>query len=72
MRKAAHPIDPLILNRWPPRAMSGEPITHQELMQLFEAARWARKELAVPEGYVLQAMFAVGKPDSAQDLPKDM
>jgi nitroreductase len=40
-RKADHPINPLILNRWSPRAMSGERISHEELMSLFEAARWA-------------------------------
>lgn len=41
MRKSAYPIEPLILTRWSPRAMSGEPISHEELMSLFEAARWA-------------------------------
>lgn len=40
-RKATYPIHPLILNRWSPRAMSGEALTHEELMTLFEAARWA-------------------------------
>jgi len=41
VRKADHPIEPLLLDRWSPRAMSGEEITHEELMRLFEAARWA-------------------------------
>lgn len=40
-RKAEYPILDLILNRHSPRAMSGESISHKELMQLFEAARWA-------------------------------
>ncbi len=40
-RKANYNIYPLILNRWSPRAMSGEELTDDELMQLFEAARWA-------------------------------
>jgi nitroreductase len=40
-RKADHPIHPIILNRWSPRAMSGEKISEGELMSLFEAARWA-------------------------------
>lgn len=40
-RKTNYEIHPLILNRWSPRAMSGEEITNEELMQLFEAARWA-------------------------------
>jgi nitroreductase len=40
-RTADHPIDTLFLDRWSPRAMSGEPLSHDELMSLFEAARWA-------------------------------
>lgn len=40
-RKADHPIEPIFLQRWSPRALSGEPITEEELMRLFEAARWA-------------------------------
>jgi nitroreductase len=40
-RHAEHPIDALFIDRWSPRAMSGEPISHEELMSLFEAARWA-------------------------------
>jgi nitroreductase len=40
-RRADHPIDKLFLDRWSPRAMSGEPIALEELMVLFEAARWA-------------------------------
>lgn len=40
-RTADYPIAPLFLDRWSPRAMSGEEIPEQELMLLFEAARWA-------------------------------
>ncbi len=40
-RKAGHPIDSLFLDRWSPRAMSGEEIPEEELLILFEAARWA-------------------------------
>jgi nitroreductase len=40
-RKPEHKIDPLILNRWSPRAMGGEEMTDDELLPLFEAARWA-------------------------------
>jgi nitroreductase len=40
-RKADHAIDPLFLRRWSPRAMSGEPLSDEELWTLFEAARWA-------------------------------
>ncbi|MGH7354237.1 MAG: nitroreductase family protein [Candidatus Rokuibacteriota bacterium] len=40
-RKPEHPVEPLFVRRWSPRAMSGEPIPVAELMRLFEAARWA-------------------------------
>jgi len=40
-RKPEFPIEPLFYRRWSPRAMSGEPLTEQELLRLFEAARWA-------------------------------
>ena len=41
VRQAAHAVDPLFLDRWSSRAMSGEPLTEAELLVLFEAARWA-------------------------------
>lgn len=40
-RTPQHPIHPLILRRWSPRAMTGEPLSNEELCSLFEAARWA-------------------------------
>jgi nitroreductase len=40
-RKADYPINELFLDRWSPRAMSGEEISQEELFTLFEAARWA-------------------------------
>lgn len=40
-RKSDYPINPIILNRWSPRSMSGESLREEELMSLFEAARWA-------------------------------
>jgi nitroreductase len=41
VRSTAQPVHDIIANRWSPRAMSGESISHKELMQIFEAARWA-------------------------------
>lgn len=41
VRKSEYAIHPLILNRWSPRAMTGEEISDQELMGFFEAAHWA-------------------------------
>ena len=40
-RNSDYDINPLILGRWSPRSMTGEEISDQELMALFEAARWA-------------------------------
>jgi nitroreductase len=40
-RKTDHEISPIFVNRWSPRAMSGEEIGREELLRLFEAARWA-------------------------------
>ncbi len=40
-RKKEYPIEDVFINRWSPRAMSGEPLEKKELMTLFEAARWA-------------------------------
>jgi nitroreductase len=40
-RTSHHEIEPLILQRWSPRAFTGEKMPHSELMRLFEAARWA-------------------------------
>ena len=40
-RVAGYPVDPLFIDRWSPRAMSGEAISEAEMMTLFEAARWA-------------------------------
>jgi nitroreductase len=40
-RQPDHAIERLFIQRWSPRAMSGEPIGEEELMRLFEAARWA-------------------------------
>ena len=35
------PIDPMFLERWSPRAFTGEPMPEQDLLAMFEAARWA-------------------------------
>lgn len=40
-RKPGYEIHPIILGRWSPRAMTGEGLSDDELMPLFEAARWA-------------------------------
>ena len=40
-RKPEYDVNPVFLNRWSPRAMSGEGISEEDLMSLFEAAGWA-------------------------------
>jgi nitroreductase len=40
-RKSDYEVNDIFLKRHSPRALSGETITKEELMTLFEAARWA-------------------------------
>ncbi|MBV8237526.1 MAG: nitroreductase family protein [Sphingomonas sp.] len=40
-REAAHPIEPLFVDRWSPRSFTGEPVPDAVLLSAFEAARWA-------------------------------
>jgi len=40
-RKPDHDISSFFINRWSPRAMTGEEIAREELMRMLEAARWA-------------------------------
>ena len=40
-RQSNHSIDRIFVDRWSPRAMSGEEVSNEELLTLFEAARWA-------------------------------
>lgn len=41
-RKSEYPVHELILNRWSARAFSDETVSDQELMTIFDAARWAQ------------------------------
>lgn len=63
-RVADHPIHPLILNRWSPRSMSGEPISEGDLMSMFEAARWA------PSSYNNQPWRILYAKHGSSDWPK--
>jgi len=40
-RVADHPIDPMFLARWSPRAFTGEAMPQATLFTILEAARWA-------------------------------
>ena len=56
IRHPDYPIEPLLVDRWSPRAMSGEPISREELMTLFEAARWAPSSFNAQQWRALYAM----------------
>ncbi|EPE96090.1 nitroreductase family protein [Rhizobium grahamii] len=40
-RESQHPIDPLFLDRWSPRAFTGEVIDESDLLTILDAAHWA-------------------------------
>ena len=40
-RTSEHDVDPMFLERWSPRAFTGEAMPYNVLMSLFEAAHWA-------------------------------
>ena len=40
-RRADYPIDPMFIQRWSPRAFTGEAVPESVLRSMFEAARWA-------------------------------
>ncbi len=40
-RVPEHPIQEFFVQRWSPRAMSGEPLGERDMLRLIEAARWA-------------------------------
>lgn len=48
LRRADHPVHPLFLRRWSPRAFDGAAMPLADLMSMLEAARWA------PSAYNLQ------------------
>ena len=40
-RTSDHEIDPIFLERWSPRAFTGESISQEDLLTMLEAGRWA-------------------------------
>ena len=40
-REAQHPVSPLFLNRWSPRAFTERKVSNADLLSILEAAHWA-------------------------------
>ena len=54
-RTPDHPVDPLFLERWSPRAFDASTMPDADLMTLFEAARWAPSAFNSQPGRFLYA-----------------
>jgi nitroreductase len=67
-RKPDRDIEPMLFHHWSPRAMSGAEISEQELMTLFEAARWAPSSYNAQPWRFLYARRATANWDRFFDL----
>jgi nitroreductase len=70
-RDASWPVNPLFVDRWSPRAMSGAAVSRDELMTLFEAARWAPSSMNFQPWRMLYALRDTPQWPSFLDLLKD-
>jgi len=71
IRKADYAIESLLIDRWSPRAMSGEEISREELMRLFEAARWAPSSFNTQQWRALYALRGAAHWQTFYDLLVD-
>ena len=55
-RQSDHPIDPIFLERWSPRAFDGRAMPESDLLSLIEAARWAPSAFNVQPWRFLYAL----------------
>jgi len=44
-RKSDYPINPVFLERWSARSFTGVPMPEEDLMTMFEAARWSQSAM---------------------------
>ncbi len=65
-RQSEHPIDSIFLERWSPRAFTGEAVPEADLRSMFEAARWAPSSSNVQPWRFFYAM--AGTPHFAKFL----
>ena len=64
-RTPSHPVDPIFVRRWSPRAFDTSPMSRADLMTMLEAARWA------PSAYNIQPwrfIYALRGDESWQDF----
>lgn len=71
-RKADHSINPLFVDRWSPRSMTGEALTEADLLPLFEAARWAPSSMNLQPWRFLYALRGDPHWDLYMSLLADM
>src|SRR5262245_61108993 len=71
VRKPDHQIEKLLIDRWSPRAMSAGEISQEELMRLFEAARWAPSSFDTQHWRALYARRGAEHWQRFFDLPVD-
>lgn len=62
-RKSDYPINSILLERWSPRSMTGDPLSEEEIFSLFEAARWA------PSSYNEQPWRFLYAPQGSAEWP---
>jgi nitroreductase len=67
-RKADHNIDPMFLERWSPRAFTGEVPSEEELMTILEAARWAPSSYNSQPARFIYALKGTAEWDTLFDL----
>lgn len=70
-RTPCYDISPLYVNRWSPRAMTGERLAEDEFMPLFAAARWAPSAYNNQPWRFLYATRGDGHWDTYLDLVSD-
>jgi hypothetical protein len=59
-RQSTYKINPLILNRWSPRSMTGEELDDDTIMSLFEAARSTPSSINHGDSYMLRETPCIG------------
>lgn len=67
-RSATHGVDPLFLDRWSPRAFTGEAVTGTDLLTILEAAHWAPSALNAQPWRFVYAVKGTPEFDRLLDL----